>query len=127
MPFRFVDPSAPFCVFGEVVGVDALRGEDGEVGGVGVKARAVLADIGIGAGAFRGCPQAATTGRGEARHVVFGYGRHHCIGSVLAQSNLEIMLRVLFERLPDHRVDWARAVRKQSVSLHAFDTLPITW
>ena len=64
---------------------------------------------------------------GEARNVVFGYGRHHCIGSVLAHSNLEIMLRVLFERLPGQRVDWAGAVRKPSLSLHAYDALPITW
>jgi hypothetical protein len=47
MPICFVDPSAFFGVCGQVLGVEALGGEDCEVGGVGVKAGAVLADVGV--------------------------------------------------------------------------------
>jgi hypothetical protein len=38
-------PSALFCVCGQVLGVDALGGEDCEVGSLGVKAGAVFADV----------------------------------------------------------------------------------
>lgn len=58
----FVDPSSFFCVCGQVLGVDALGSEDGEVGGVGVKAWAVFADVGIGAGSLCGCLQAVAAG-----------------------------------------------------------------
>jgi hypothetical protein len=47
VPICFVDPSALFCVCGQGFCVDALGGKDCEVGGVGVEAGAVLADVGV--------------------------------------------------------------------------------
>jgi hypothetical protein len=47
MPICLVDPSALFCVCGQILCVDALGCKDCEVGGVGVEAGAVLADVGV--------------------------------------------------------------------------------
>jgi hypothetical protein len=62
MPVCLVDPSALCCVCGQLLGVDALGCKDSEVGGVGVKAGAVLADVGIGARSLCGGSQAVAAG-----------------------------------------------------------------
>jgi hypothetical protein len=54
MPIGLIDPSALCCVCGQLLGVDPLGGKDYHVCGVGVKAGAVLADVGIRARALRG-------------------------------------------------------------------------
>ena len=59
------------------------------------------------------------------RHLLFGYGRHHCVGSPLAKMNIEIMLRVLLDRIPEVSVDWPNAQRRMAVALRGFDVLPI--
>jgi cytochrome P450 len=61
------------------------------------------------------------------RHLIFGAGRHHCLGAVQAQSNLPTMLRVLLERLGPMEVDWATAVRHPSLASRGYDVLPIVW
>jgi unspecific monooxygenase len=61
------------------------------------------------------------------RYLVFGAGRHHCLGAVQAQSNLPTMLRVLLERLGPVEVDWAQAVRHPSLASRGYDVLPISW
>ena len=80
----FVDPSSFFCVCGQFLGIDALGGKDGEVGGVGVKAGAVFADAGI-----RADPNDVSTGvvnlffngiSGTLSPCVSG--RVECIGSL---------------------------------------------
>ena len=38
--------------------------------------------------------------RSPARHMAFGAGIHFCVGAPLARAEIEIALRVLFERLP---------------------------
>ncbi|WP_260754936.1 hypothetical protein [Mycobacterium sp. SMC-8] len=51
----FVDPSPCCCVYGQIVGVDALGGKESEGGGVGVKAGTGCEDVVIRAGTLRGC------------------------------------------------------------------------
>ena len=47
VPVGFVDPAVCLGVGEECLGVDALRGEHGNGGGVGAEAGAVLADVGV--------------------------------------------------------------------------------
>lgn len=46
MPVCIGDPAAFFSVGGERLGVYPLGGEDGQIGGAGAEAGAVLADVG---------------------------------------------------------------------------------
>lgn len=61
------------------------------------------------------------------RHITFGAGRHHCLGAVMAQANLPLLLEVLLRRLPGIRVDWEGAVRHPSIATRGFDVLPLRW
>ena len=58
-----VDPSTLLCVRGSRFGVDALRGEDGDARRVGAEARAVLADVRVGARSLGWDSQAVTPGQ----------------------------------------------------------------
>jgi hypothetical protein len=62
MPICLVDPSAFCCVCGQILGVDALGCKDAKVRRVGVKAGAVLADVGVRARTLRGCSEAVAAG-----------------------------------------------------------------
>ena len=61
------------------------------------------------------------------RHITFGAGRHHCLGAVMAQANLPLLLEVLLRRLPGIRVDWDGAVRHPSIATRGYDMLPLVW
>src|ERR1700677_310050 len=58
VPICFADPPAVLRVFGELLGVGFLGGEHGQVAGVGAEVRAVLADVGVGAGTLGGSAEA---------------------------------------------------------------------
>ncbi|ATL69931.1 cytochrome P450 [Nocardia terpenica] len=59
-------------------------------------------------------PDAFRPGRTPNRHIAFGHGMHHCLGSALARIELSVVLRVLAERVS--RVElvdeptWLRAI-----------------
>lgn len=59
-------------------------------------------------------PDEFRPGRKPNRHITFGHGLHHCLGSALARIELSVVLRVLAERVS--RVDlvrepaWLRAI-----------------
>jgi hypothetical protein len=59
------------------------------------------------------------------RYIIFGAGRHHCIGSAQAQSNLPIMLKVLIDRLGEFGIDMDSAVRHPSLASRGYDVLPL--
>lgn len=61
------------------------------------------------------------------RHISFGAGRHHCLGAVMAQANLPLMLERLLRRIPALRVDWSGAVRHASIATRGYDLLPVVW
>lgn len=46
-------------------------------------------------------PDAFRVDRSPNRHVAFGYGAHHCLGRVLAEMELEALLRELATRVDD--------------------------
>ena len=43
--------------------------------------------------------------RSPNRHVAFGLGPHRCIGSHLARTMFEVMVRGVLDRLPDYEID----------------------
>ena len=57
---RFVAPAAGLRVGGERLGVGALQLQHGQEAGLGAEVRAVLADVGVCAGALGGGAQADT-------------------------------------------------------------------
>ncbi|MFD0164904.1 cytochrome P450 [Streptomyces decoyicus] len=62
-------------------------------------------------------PDAFCPGRKPNRHITFGHGVHHCLGSALARMELSVVLRALAERVS--RVElvkeptWLRALAVQ--------------
>jgi cytochrome P450 len=48
--------------------------------------------------------------RAQGSHMAFGHGRHFCIGAKLSRVEAEVGLSMLFDRLPDLRLDPPDAV-----------------
>ena len=46
-------------------------------------------------------PEVVDLGRDPNNHLGFGWGLHHCLGAPLARLEATIVLRRLYERLPD--------------------------
>ncbi len=57
-------------------------------------------------------------------HLSFAIGRHYCLGAALARLEAEIGLKVLFERLPNLRLDSARPGQPRG---HEFRSPPELW
>jgi cytochrome P450 len=56
-------------------------------------------------------PDEFRPGRGDQKNVFFGAGIHFCIGAPLARLELQVSLKVLFERLPKLRLARRPTVR----------------
>jgi cytochrome P450 len=50
-------------------------------------------------------PEEIVLNRSPNRHLAFGLGPHRCIGSHLARSMFEVMVRGVLDRIPDYEVD----------------------
>jgi cytochrome P450 len=61
-------------------------------------------------------PDTVDVTRFPNRHVGFGIGIHRCIGSTFARMMFGIMLDAVLERIPDYKVDHARAVHYPTMS-----------
>ena len=72
-----------------------------------------------GAGRFR-------PDRSDQRNVSFGAGIHFCIGAPLARLELQIALKVLFERLPRMRIIETPRYR-DSYHFHGLERLIVEW
>jgi unspecific monooxygenase len=59
-------------------------------------------------------------------HVSFGAGIHFCVGAPLARLEMQTALKVLFERLPNLRLDGPTHY-KDTWHFHALESLPVTW
>ncbi|MGK5680957.1 cytochrome P450 [Actinoplanes sp. URMC 104] len=67
--------------------------------------------------------------RGEAGHLAFGHGVHHCLGAPLARAELRIALPALLRRFPRLRfADSTAGVRLRPGGLvHGVTALPMAW
>jgi cytochrome P450 len=67
--------------------------------------------------------------RDAAPHVAFGYGIHQCLGQVLARAELQIVLKTLFDRLPDLRlaVPFEQLRFRHDMFVYGVHELPVTW
>ncbi len=64
--------------------------------------------------------------RQDQKNVSFGAGVHFCIGAPLARLELQVALRVLFERLPKLRLDGTPRYR-DSYHFHGLEALDVTF
>jgi len=58
-------------------------------------------------------------------HVAFGYGKHYCAGSRLAELEARVALEVLFERLPDLRLEPGTECAIVGLAFRGPDRLPV--
>ncbi|QKG19785.1 cytochrome P450 [Actinomadura verrucosospora] len=67
--------------------------------------------------------------RGEASHIGFGHGPHHCLGAQLARMELQVALSTLLERLPGLRLAVAEEdiAWKKGSATRSPERLPVTW
>jgi cytochrome P450 len=71
-------------------------------------------------------PDSFHPGRADQKNVSFGAGIHFCIGAPLARLELQVALRVLFERLPRLRLADAPEYR-DSYHFHGLEKLEVSW
>jgi unspecific monooxygenase len=64
--------------------------------------------------------------RGDQKNVTFGAGIHFCIGAPLARLELQVALKVLFDRLPTLRLAEAPRYR-DSYHFHGLESLKAVW
>ncbi|MEX0860930.1 MAG: cytochrome P450, partial [Cucumibacter sp.] len=64
--------------------------------------------------------------RADNANVSFGAGIHFCIGAPLARIELQVALKVLFDRLPGLRLAGAPHYR-DSYHFHGLDRLDLAW
>jgi pentalenic acid synthase len=75
-------------------------------------------------------PERLDVRRNARNHVAFSYGPHHCLGHVMARMELEVVFRLLFERLPSLRLAVPQdevPLRPATVGLHGVEALPVSW
>jgi len=71
-------------------------------------------------------PRRFDPGRADQKNVSFGAGIHFCIGAPLARLELQVALRVLFDRLPGIRPAGEPAFR-DSYHFHGLEQLRVAW
>jgi unspecific monooxygenase len=67
-------------------------------------------------------PRRFIPGRADQKHVSFGAGIHFCVGAPLARLELDVALKVLFERMPGLRLE-APAVYRDNYHFHGLERL----
>jgi cytochrome P450 len=73
-------------------------------------------------------PDQVVLTRSPNRHVGFGAGRHHCLGSHQARVTFPVMLTEILTRIPDYEVDIENARRVESVaSVNGWINIPISF
>jgi cytochrome P450 len=61
-------------------------------------------------------------------HVGFGLGMHRCLGSNFARMMFQVALSAILRRLPDYRIDRARAVPYRSkAQINGWVSIPATF
>ncbi|MCT7375818.1 cytochrome P450 [Chelativorans salis] len=98
---------------------DGIRLEPGEQVGL------MLGAANCDAHAFER-PRAFLPGRADQKNVSFGAGIHFCIGAPLARLELQVALKVLFERLPEIALAGPPRYR-DSYHFHGLERLVCRW
>jgi cytochrome P450 len=61
------------------------------------------------------------------RHLAFGYGTHFCRGAPLARLEGDVVLRIVFERLKNLRLNGEVEMEKRMPVLQGIRKLPVAW
>ncbi len=61
------------------------------------------------------------------RHLAFGYGTHFCRGAPLARLEGEVVLKIVFERLKNLRLNGDVEMEKRMPVLQGIRKLPVAW
>jgi cytochrome P450 len=74
-------------------------------------------------------PDRLDLSREPTPHVAFGYGRHQCIGQLLARAEIEAVLRGLIGRFPQLQlaVPFEQVPLRSDMAIYGVQELPITW
>jgi len=73
-------------------------------------------------------PEEVRIDRFPNRHIAFGAGMHRCIGSFMARVMFEEMIKQVFARLPDYRIDVSKARRYTSIgTINGWVDMPCTF
>jgi cytochrome P450 len=70
-------------------------------------------------------PERFDLARGPTEHVAFGYGKHYCAGSRLAELEARIGLEALLDRLPDVRLEADADCAIVGLAFRGPDRLPV--
>ncbi|MGO1543645.1 MAG: cytochrome P450 [Gulosibacter sp.] len=66
--------------------------------------------------------------RGARNHIAFGFGPHQCLGQNVARLELIIVLEILFERLPNLKLNVpVSELRFKEYSNFGIHELPVSW
>lgn len=104
-----------------VLGLPRLALEDVEIGDVLIRAGEAVVPV---VTAANHDPE-----RGDAPHIAFGFGPHHCIGAALVRMQLQVAFGVIARRLPALRVTVPEEdlVWDRTLLHNAVQQLPVTW
>ena len=72
----------------------------------------------------RSPPEHFSPDRADQKNVSFGAGIHFCIGAPLARLELQVALKVLFDRLPNLRLAESRIYR-DTYHFHGLERLDV--
>jgi cytochrome P450 len=72
-------------------------------------------------------PDRLDLGRGDNRHIAFGWGIHFCLGAPLARLEGQIAIDTLVRRLPGLALVDAEPEYRQSLTLRGLKALPVTF
>ncbi|MCB5165411.1 cytochrome P450 [Streptomyces bambusae] len=127
-----VDELLRFIPHRSGVGLPRVATEDVEMGGVLIRSGEAVYASYLAANrdpAMFSDPDTLDFDRGPIAHMSFGNGPHHCVGSMLARMESEIILETLLDRYPK----LALAVPAESLEwqtgalIRGPRTLPVTW
>ena len=65
--------------------------------------------------------------RRDNRHIVFGYGIHHCLGAPLARVEGQVAISTLLRRMPNLRLTDEPLEWRETVTLRGIKALPVTF